>query len=122
MGQIVFDIIIFLLVVVVGLMTYALTEDAMDKEKTLRLYQKRFQSLENRIGTEVNPRLDNIEDWNDRAVVWMKNQQMRTKANAADIAKLKSTSIYVNLDEEDIPDIVLEALSPMEDEHEEQTD
>lgn len=49
---------------------------------------------------KAEERLQNIESWNELAVIWMKGQKKRTTQNTVDIAALKEKSVFDDPDPE----------------------
>lgn len=49
---------------------------------------------------KAEERLQNIESWNELAVIWMKGQKKRTTRNTVDIAALKLKSVFADPDPE----------------------
>lgn len=92
MGVWIYLLILTAVVALHSLFIHALVKSAMDAEAELNTLHKNDD--------KADERLQNIEAWNDLAVIWMKGQKKRTTQNTVDIAALKGKSVFADPDPE----------------------
>lgn len=114
MGQLLINLVLLSLILCAFVLIYGIVKSCLETDEEIKLLKLKAESAWDAVKdhedklTALNARIIALEDWADLAVVWMNNQQTRTKRLSAEVSKLKDTSIYVGGDDSTVPDLIKE--------------
>ena len=98
-----------MLIIFQGVLIMSLLKSSMETDEELKELNKALL-VNTKAGGEalqqtkdLNTRLQNVEAWQNLAVVWMKHYQKKLYNICADIAQIKNVSVYTGSDDPDVP-------------------